>query len=92
MISRSNSFNFRDFAKKNLSYNVIFKQEVKLQQERAISHNHHQETRFSKVPAIFQPGELFNVCQVCIQGQSQNNNIENGNLKQSVKEAKLTGM
>ena len=36
------------------------------------------------------PGKLFFVCRVCIQDQSFNN-FENGTMKLSLNEAKLTG-
>ena len=45
---------------------------------------------FSKVPITFLAGKLFYVCRVCTQDQGFNN-FEDGTMKLSVNEVKLTG-
>ena len=47
--------------------------------------------RSSQVSITFRPVKLFYACRVCIQDQSFNN-FENGTMKLSVNEAKLTGL
>ena len=47
--------------------------------------------RFSNVPITFQARKLFYACRVCTQEQSFNS-FENGTMKLSVNEPKLTGL